>query len=1217
MKVYNNTVETRQSVDKRFFPVKIMKDIRSASQHTAIRLSTKQLQRGRKMLRKKSLQKVMALLLSILTAIVMMPMLPGMGSEALAADAPTIKLAGTTLTAGKYYKNVVVSGKTTGVEEGTSADYNYYLSEDGTELELNGVATDAQLPDDPNDPNAPKNMIDVSGGTLTLSFNGTNTVKTTGGAAIHLKNAGLVLNEKGTGTNTLTLDGTEAIDIEGASSTITSNSANVTLDGAYAIQTGSDTTALTLDGSVGSKITTATSVGEDFYVRGSRMTLTVNNIDFKGFGQTGIAAEEIETGSGDALVINGNDAGHLYLFCEGGAFSGIYAMNKLIINSGNIQVGGSDPDDTSSTPTVHQAQIAILSYGGSGTGDIDINGGKIRTTSSLYSILSNNNMNISGGADVNATGTENTSIGLFSRGTMTVQGAGTQVSGTGCASGITASDMVVKDGTVTGTGRGTIYPGVGIVSSGKIDISGGTVKGTAAGTKDEAGIKVMKQKSDSDADGAKTVLNISGGTVIADGGNAVGIKSGWANSYNSDGTIKTEGLPSEINISGGKITAEGGQAGIRANGENGVINITGGTVNAKAAADSTEGTPNDNAGISTTKSGCTVKISGGDVTAEGAPAADTYGSYGIHIVGSGSSLAISEGSVTARGTTNGIYGEEDQSVKLTGGHIIADGQGSGDCFNKQPDVSKWTGYAWRKTEDGAYTVYPTQSYAFQSGEKYGEFKEGFGVSFDANGGQGGPTDAVNVKLNRDMPTITALPTKAGYTFNGYYDKADGGTQYYNADGTSAKKWDKTENTTLYAQWKPAEYGIEYHLNDGTNASSNPSSYTIETEDITLADPTKKGYTFDGWYDNADFTGEKITKIAKGSTGKKDLYAKWTASKYTVKFDANGGSGTMDNLTMNYDESQNLTANGFSKTGYTFSGWNTKKDGSGTKYDDKASVKNLTAENNGTVTLYAQWKPIKYTIKYHLNGGRNASSNPSKYTVESDNITLAEPTRTGYLFAGWYKKANFSGHPVTTISKGSTGNISLHAKWTKPLLHLKTTAKGRTKMRLSWNKIKGASGYDVFYAKCGRKHHYKKIGTVKGTSFTKSGLKTGKTYKFCVRAYEKPKGRKNYFSDGLTCHTIAGNCSWSYTNAKKLSAKKKTITMKAGKTTKVSAKTIKYYKNKKLLKRDHAPHYRYKSTNSAIAAVSRTGRVSAKKAGKCSIYIYAQNGVRTSVRITVK
>ena len=76
-------------------------------------------------------------------------------------------------------------------------------------------------------------------------------------------------------------------------------------------------------------------------------------------------------------------------------------------------------------------------------------------------------------------------------------------------------------------------------------------------------------------------------------------------------------------------------------------------------------------------------------------------------------------------------------------------------------------------------------------------------------------------------------------------------------------------------------------------------------------------------------------------------------------------------------------------------------------------------------------------------------------------------------------------------------------------------------------------------------------------------------------------------------------------------------MKAGKTTKVSAKTIKYYKNKKLLKRDHAPHYRYKSTNSAIAAVSRTGRVSAKKAGKCSIYIYAQNGVRTSVRITVK
>lgn len=93
-----------------------------------------------------------------------------------------------------------------------------------------------------------------------------------------------------------------------------------------------------------------------------------------------------------------------------------------------------------------------------------------------------------------------------------------------------------------------------------------------------------------------------------------------------------------------------------------------------------------------------------------------------------------------------------------------------------------------------------------------------------------------------------------------------------------------------------------------------------------------------------------------------LYANWTSNDYAVKFDGNGStSGSMTDVACKYDESFNLTENKFIRNNYEFIGWNTKKDGSGQDYKDKESVKNLTDEDNGTVTLYAQWKLNEYTL----------------------------------------------------------------------------------------------------------------------------------------------------------------------------------------------------------------------------------------------------------------
>ena len=227
-----------------------------------------------------------------------------------------------------------------------------------------------------------------------------------------------------------------------------------------------------------------------------------------------------------------------------------------------------------------------------------------------------------------------------------------------------------------------------------------------------------------------------------------------------------------------------------------------------------------------------------------------------------------------------------------------------------------------------------------------------------------------------------------------------------------------------------EYTITYKLKGGTNHSSNPKTYTEYSETIVLKKPTRTGYTFGGWYSDSTYK-KKVTKISKGSTGDRTLYAKWTPIKYTIKFMGNGAAnGKMTSLTnRKYGTSYKLPGNKFKRKGYTFKNWNTKKNGKGKSYKNQASVKNLSSVNSKTVTLYAQWKKESYKITYKLNGGKNQSSNPAKYDVTTKDITLKAPAKKGYTFKGWYSDSKFK-KKVTKIKKGSTGNITLYAKWVK-------------------------------------------------------------------------------------------------------------------------------------------------------------------------------------------
>ena len=290
------------------------------------------------------------------------------------------------------------------------------------------------------------------------------------------------------------------------------------------------------------------------------------------------------------------------------------------------------------------------------------------------------------------------------------------------------------------------------------------------------------------------------------------------------------------------------------------------------------------------------------------------------------------------------------------------------------------------------------------------------ITYDLDGGtaEGNP-DTYTVET--DAFTLKN-PTRPGYTFTGW--SGTGLTGEDNLTVTIPKG--STGNRSYTAHWSLNTYSITYDLNGGT-ASSNPTSYTVESATITLNQPTKTGYTFTGW-SGTDLTGEDnlTVTIPAGSTGDRSYTAHWSLNTYSITYDLNGGtvSGNPDFYTV---ESAAITLNQPTRIGYTFTGW------SGT---------NLTGEDNLTVTIptgsignrsyTAHWSLNTYSITYDLDGG-TAFGNPDSYTVESAAITLNEPTKAGYVFTGWSGTDLVGEDNLTvTIPAGSIGDRRYTAHW---------------------------------------------------------------------------------------------------------------------------------------------------------------------------------------------
>ena len=281
--------------------------------------------------------------------------------------------------------------------------------------------------------------------------------------------------------------------------------------------------------------------------------------------------------------------------------------------------------------------------------------------------------------------------------------------------------------------------------------------------------------------------------------------------------------------------------------------------------------------------------------------------------------------------------------------------------------------------------------------------------------------------------------RTGYTLEGFYTGKNGaGTKIFdvnssgNIDPNPVVNYFYTPNSNLYAYYKPITYSISYNLDGGTKGSSAPTSGTFDTA-LTISNPTKTGYTFAGWtasnldtstaYYGSTRWSSSSTKVTatsfknlRSTSGTVTLTANWTANTYIVKYDGNENTGgSTANQTFTYNLSQNLRSNGFTRIGYTFAGWNTKEDGSGTSYSGGQSVKNLTSKNGETVTLYAQWQANQYSYKIVKNNGESDLTGTAYF--DSVIKSISKPTKTGYTFTGW----TASNINTSTAKYGITSN----------------------------------------------------------------------------------------------------------------------------------------------------------------------------------------------------
>ena len=367
-----------------------------------------------------------------------------------------------------------------------------------------------------------------------------------------------------------------------------------------------------------------------------------------------------------------------------------------------------------------------------------------------------------------------------------------------------------------------------------------------------------------------------------------------------------------------------------------------------------------------------------------------------------------------------------------------------------------TGYAfmgWNTLADGSGATY-TQAQTFMmvaaNVTLYAIWTTNptYTVTYDGNGNTGGsvPVDYTNYVIGQIVTVLgnTGNLERTNYFFVGWNTQADGSGASYPQAQTFAMG---TANVTLYAMWTAnPTYTVTYDGNGKTGGSVPVDSTNYEQgQTVTvLGNPGKlvrTNYSFVGWNMQSNGSGTTYTQAQTFTMGAANvtLYAMWTANPtYTVTYNGNGStSGIVPVDSTNYEQGQDVSVLGNTgslvKTNYSFGGWNTLANGSGTTYTQAQTF----AMGAANVTLYAMWTANPtYTVTYNGNGSTGGivpvdSTNYQQLQTVTVLGNTGNLAKTGNSFAGWNTQADGFGAtylPTNTFIMGAA-NVTLYAMWT--------------------------------------------------------------------------------------------------------------------------------------------------------------------------------------------
>lgn len=274
----------------------------------------------------------------------------------------------------------------------------------------------------------------------------------------------------------------------------------------------------------------------------------------------------------------------------------------------------------------------------------------------------------------------------------------------------------------------------------------------------------------------------------------------------------------------------------------------------------------------------------------------------------------------------------------------------------------------------------------------------------------------------DTALVLPAPAKRGHDFGGWYDN-----ETFNESGKlAAGAKMPAAAQTYYAKWTPSVYGITYPGIEGSAPDVTlPTTHTYGTA-TEIPNLTRTGYVFNGWVVNGEGAAQTgLTLGAEDYTGAIALTAAWTAERYAIIYELDGGVNAAGNPAQ-YTVDQTITLEDPTKPGYTFKGWYADK-------DFTTLTVGIPVGSTEAKTFYAKWEQNPYKITWNVNEGDELTG--GGYTVEAfygNPITApGDPARRGYTFGGWYTDgSNFAENTkFKTGDKMPEGDVTYYAKWT--------------------------------------------------------------------------------------------------------------------------------------------------------------------------------------------